>query len=422
MMSYLSLVPISARVHKRQSRMTRICIILAVFLVTSIFSLLEMWMDGQTTAMRSKHGDWHIALQNMTEDKAEQIIDGSDVKYSSWFDAVNADADSGYYISGKTAVLYGVEEAYTADIMDYPLEGSFPQTEKEVAVSADAKELLGGSIVLSTPAGDLSYTVSGFFEDDGEFNDIIDGVCVYMRRDAFDEVRELNGAEPASRFYIRFQSERGLKKAIADIKARYSLTTENVVENTAVLSLLGASSNESVNALYPLAISCFVIILITGVFMISGCMNSNVAQRTKFFGMLRCIEYPAEINGHAATVDLFSHGDTLLDSFKRSVISGDISKVYHKWGVLGVSALQTLVNLYLTLFIIGAITTATEWKSIHCEPAKKIFYVFTFPLFMLSYVPIVIHSLFVTPEWTHIDHTRTLDVQQICAGQYRDAV
>lgn len=131
MMSYLSLVPISARVHKHQSRMTRICIILAVFLVTSIFSLLEMWMDGQTTAMRSKHGDWHIALQNMTEDKAEQIIDGSDVKYSSWFDAVNADADSGYYISGKTAVLYGVEEAYTADIMDYPLEGSFPQTEKK---------------------------------------------------------------------------------------------------------------------------------------------------------------------------------------------------------------------------------------------------------------------------------------------------
>ena len=99
-------------------------------------------MDGQTSAMRSKHGDWHIALQNMTEDKAEQIIDSYDVKYSSWFDAVNADAQLGYYISGKTAVLYGVEEAYTADIMDYPLEGSLPRTEKEVAVSADAKELL----------------------------------------------------------------------------------------------------------------------------------------------------------------------------------------------------------------------------------------------------------------------------------------
>ena len=90
--------------------------------------------------------------------------------------------------------------------------------------------------------------------------------------------------------------------------------------------------------------------------------------------------------------------------------------------MLGVSALQTLMNLYLTLFAVGAITTVTEWRSIHCPAAKKLLYMFTFPVFMLSYVPIVIHSLFVTPEWTHIDHTRTLDVQQICAGQYRDAV
>ena len=44
MRSYLSLVPISARVHRRQSRMTRICIILAVFLVTALFSIADMWL------------------------------------------------------------------------------------------------------------------------------------------------------------------------------------------------------------------------------------------------------------------------------------------------------------------------------------------------------------------------------------------
>ena len=48
MKSYLSLVPISAKVHKRQSRMTRICIILAVFLVTSIFSIIETKMPGNS--------------------------------------------------------------------------------------------------------------------------------------------------------------------------------------------------------------------------------------------------------------------------------------------------------------------------------------------------------------------------------------
>ena len=293
MKSYLSLIPISAKVHRRQSRMTRICIILAVFLVTSIFSMLEMWTNGQTMAMRSNHGDWHIILQNISEDEVKQIIDSSDVAYSSWYDDINVNADQGYYINGKNAVLYGIEETYVTDIMKYPLEGSYPQNEKEVALSADAKELfnvqIGDNIILNTPAGDFNYTISGFYEDDEDFNDIIDGTCVYMCRATFDEVRSLNGLESMSRFYVRFKNENGLKKTIANIKEQYSLTSENVSENTPVLSLLGASTNENVNALYPLAAACFVIILIAGIFMISSCMNSNVAQRTKFFGMMRCI-------------------------------------------------------------------------------------------------------------------------------------
>lgn len=293
MRSYLSLVPISAKVHKRQSRMTRICIILAVFLVTSIFSMAEMWTDAETTAMRHNHGDWHIALQNVSEDEAEQIRKNSNVAVSSWYDEINTDAEQNYYIDGKNAVLYGIEESYITDIMKYPTEGVYPQNENEVALSADAKELfsvkIGDEITLDTPMGDVKYTISGFYEDDTEYNDIIGGCCVFMNRKAFDEIRRLNGIESASQFYIRFQNENGLKKTIADIMQQYNLTAENVKENTAVLGMLGASSNESVNGLYPLAVACFVIILIAGVFMISSCMNSNVAQRTKFFGMMRCI-------------------------------------------------------------------------------------------------------------------------------------
>ena len=293
MRSYLSLVPISAKVHKRQSRMTRICIILAVFLVTSIFSMADMWTDAETTAMRHNHGDWHIALQNVSEDEAEQIRKNSGVAVSSWYDEINTDAEQNYYIDGKNAVLYGIEESYITDIMKYPTEGVYPQNENEVALSADAKELfsvkIGDEITLDTPMGDVKYTISGFYEDDTEYNDIIGGCCVFMNRKAFDEIRRLNGIESASQFYIRFQNENGLKKTIADIMQQYNLTAENVKENTAVLGMLGASSNESVNGLYPLAVACFVIILIAGVFMISSCMNSNVAQRTKFFGMMRCI-------------------------------------------------------------------------------------------------------------------------------------
>ena len=42
MKSYLSLIPISAKVRKRQNRMTLLCIIISVLLVTMIFSMADM--------------------------------------------------------------------------------------------------------------------------------------------------------------------------------------------------------------------------------------------------------------------------------------------------------------------------------------------------------------------------------------------
>ena len=295
MRSYLSLIPISARVHRRQSRLTRICIILAVFLVTSIFSTAEMATEGQISMSRRKHGDWHIAIQNVSEDGAEQIRNNPDTLFFSWSDEINTNTLQirDYYVGEKNAAIYGVEETYVGSIWNYPAEGTYPQNETEVAVSADAKELfrihVGNTITLNTPAGDLEYTISGFYEDDTEFNDIIDGICVYMNRTAFDRLLSMNGIEPSSQFYIRFRKENGLKKRIADLKQQYNLSDDDVKENTAVLMDLGASSNKSVNRFYSLAAFLFVIILVAGVFMISSCMNSNVAQRTSFFGMMRCI-------------------------------------------------------------------------------------------------------------------------------------
>ena len=73
MKSYLSLVPISAKVHKRQSRMTRILHYPCGISRNLYFSMVEMWTKAETTAMRHNHGDWHIALQNIQDNEAEQI-------------------------------------------------------------------------------------------------------------------------------------------------------------------------------------------------------------------------------------------------------------------------------------------------------------------------------------------------------------
>lgn len=293
MKSYLSLVPISARIHKRQSRMTRICIMLAVFLVTSIFSMAEMWIRAEQTVMIKKHGNYHIILQDVQGDTAEQIRNRLDVAVSSEYSEINKDVEKDYYINDKSVVLYGVEEAYLKDIMNYPIEGSYPQNDKEIALSMDAKELfginVGDNITINTPSGNFDFTISAFYTDDSEFNQIIDGSCAYMGLSTLQTIAGANSESINPKYYIQFLNTKSLGKTIASIKEQYGLEDKNVDENTAILGLTGASSNQTVKNIYPLAIVCFLLVLISGIFMISSCMNSNIAQRTSFFGMMRCI-------------------------------------------------------------------------------------------------------------------------------------
>lgn len=56
MKSYLSLIPISAKVRRRQNRMTLLCIIFAVFLVTAIFSVADMNVRMEQARLAEKHG------------------------------------------------------------------------------------------------------------------------------------------------------------------------------------------------------------------------------------------------------------------------------------------------------------------------------------------------------------------------------
>lgn len=75
---------------------------------------------------------------------------------------------------------------------------------------------------------------------------------------------------------------------------------------------------------------------------------------------------------------------------------------------------RTLLSFYIMFFALGAITTCTEWKQIHCENSKKILYIFTFPLFMFTYVPISIIALFKKVKWEPINHSVSKTFSEIC--------
>ena len=55
MKSYLSLIPISAKVRKKQNHLTIMCIAISVFLVTSIFSMAEIVLRMEMDRLKLKH-------------------------------------------------------------------------------------------------------------------------------------------------------------------------------------------------------------------------------------------------------------------------------------------------------------------------------------------------------------------------------
>ena len=65
---------------------------------------------------------------------------------------------------------------------------------------------------------------------------------------------------------------------------------------------------------------------------------------------------------------------------------------------------EMAAQMYLTMFVIGVITTATEWRQIRTTAAKKVLYAFTFPLFMATYIPIAVSVLFRKIEWKSVEH------------------
>ena len=97
MKSYLSLIPISAKVRKRQNRMTIFCIVISVLLVTAIFSVADSSIQAEAMYMQSKHGNWHIQLEDISVEVGEQIRQRPDVLALGWKDRKSTRLNSSHW-------------------------------------------------------------------------------------------------------------------------------------------------------------------------------------------------------------------------------------------------------------------------------------------------------------------------------------
>ena len=79
----------------------------------------------------------------------------------------------------------------------------------------------------------------------------------------------------------------------------------------------------------------------------------------------------------------------------------------------GATFIKSVLKYYLIMLIMSVLVVITERKKIHCSAGKKIWHVFTFPLFMFTYIPISVSALFKKVKWKPIYHSEDVSLSDI---------
>lgn len=79
----------------------------------------------------------------------------------------------------------------------------------------------------------------------------------------------------------------------------------------------------------------------------------------------------------------------------------------------GFSVMLSFASIYIVFFLLGLLTTITEGSSMHASTGRKILNLFTFPLFMLTYLPISLVALVKQVEWVPTEHTISKSLDEI---------
>lgn len=294
MKRYLDLVPISARQRKRQSRMTRLCIIFAVFLVASIFSMADMEIQAQIYRTIQDYGSWHAVFRGLDEEQVRLVGERAEVESSARYAATNYRLDQGYTVEGKETVICGFDESFEEMMVQADvLEGHFPVNETEAVFTQSVKRQLGvdlgDTVTLVTPGGQkIEFTVSGFTSDTSLITSE-DAFGMFLNMETYAECFMDVTQDEDFELYVEFSPYCNIQKTINDICEQIGISRDSVQENTQLMALMFQTGDSQMQQLYVVAALLSVLVMAAGILMISSSMNSNVSQRTRFFGMMRCL-------------------------------------------------------------------------------------------------------------------------------------
>ena len=288
MKSYLGLIPQYERIHRRNNRISVLCITLSVCLVMAIFSMADMAMRSQKNYFIKTNGEYHVALRDVGQETAEAVSARIDVALSGWVYQGSAGVLSDMPVSFAGAAE-GTMEALTE--MDMT-EGTYPVLPDEALLNESAMERLGltigDNVTVTIPGGGQKrYRITGVLRDMGSM--LKADICgMALSEEGFLAIGDEDAAEGTT-YRIRFRDGARIQRAIEEIKEQYGLSDSQISENTALLGLMGQSESNIMQALYLIAAILVLLVLIAGTVMISASFHTNVLERIQFYGLLRCL-------------------------------------------------------------------------------------------------------------------------------------
>ena len=82
-------------------------------------------------------------------------------------------------INEKVVALSVKGAKLTAEMLQKAIKAMLAQAKKQQEKQLHGKQTL--------------KQLTGFYQDDSEFNSMVNGICVYVNRDTFNHIRSLNG-------------------------------------------------------------------------------------------------------------------------------------------------------------------------------------------------------------------------------------
>lgn len=286
MKTYLDMVPRIQQANPRKTWLTIFSVALAVALVTTIFSMLDVFQRTELIQVMHEAGNYHLAVTNATDEEKDFLRSRVDVHNSGDWMAF----ESGF-INGVDCQIAAVEENVAANMMVELAEGRFAAGPDELMLEPWALDTFdpplktGDRVTLRFANGlERSYTISGLFNDFG-------GTKAAARPGVLLSVAAAQqvDARKESIFLVEFKPRVNILQARQSIQSTLNIPDERIHLNEKLLAVMGQSLNDSVIALYATAAVLFFIVLAAGVVMIYNTFNISVMERVRQFGLLRCI-------------------------------------------------------------------------------------------------------------------------------------